>query len=148
MKQAQRSDHLTDCPRPSGIKESDTGLSAPSTWDTVADKQVMQQENPLQVARCTKIINADTENAQSVLLLLLPHVLTSLCHRYMINVKQIAKFVVALGDNVSPMDIEEGMRVGVDRSGKYQVGTPCFPGFDPVHSSFEGDFMWDSLVNC
>ncbi len=41
--------------------------------------------------------------------------------RYMINVKQIAKFVVALGDNVSPMDIEEGMRVGVERSGKYQV---------------------------
>jgi 26S proteasome regulatory subunit T1 len=39
----------------------------------------------------------------------------------MINVKQIAKFVVALGDNVSPMDIEEGMRVGVERSGKYQV---------------------------
>jgi len=41
----------------------------------------------------------------------------------MINVKQIAKFVVALGDNVSPMDIEEGMRVGVDRSGKYQAKT-------------------------
>merc|ERR1711998_502734 len=87
-----------------GIKESDTGLAPPSTWDLVADKQVMQQENPLQVARCTKIINADTENAQ-----------------YMINVKQIAKFVVALGDNVSPMDIEEGMRVGVDRSGKNQM---------------------------
>ena len=47
-----------------GIKESDTGLAPPSTWDLVADKQVMQQENPLQVARCTKIINADTENAQ------------------------------------------------------------------------------------
>lgn len=26
---------------------------------------------------------------------------------------QIAKFVVALGDKVSPTDIEEGMRVGV-----------------------------------
>jgi len=100
-----------------GIKESDTGLSAPSTWDTVADKQVMQQENPLQVARCTKIINADTENAQ-----------------YMINVKQIAKFVVALGDNVSPMDIEEGMRVGVDRSGKYQIQLPLPPKIDAAVS--------------
>merc|ERR1712188_105040 len=98
-----------------GIKESDTGLAAPSTWDLVADKQVMQQENPLQVARCTKIINADTENAQ-----------------YMINVKQIAKFVVALGDNVSPMDIEEGMRVGVDRSGKYQIQLPLPPKIDPT----------------
>lgn len=39
----------------------------------------------------------------------------------MINVKQIAKFVVGLGDKVAPTDIEEGMRVGVDRT-KYQVG--------------------------
>merc|ERR1711988_1489723 len=100
-----------------GIKESDTGLAPPSTWDLVADKQVMQQENPLQVARCTKIINADTENAQ-----------------YMINVKQIAKFVVALGDNVSPMDIEEGMRVGVDRSGKYQIQLPLPPKIDAAVS--------------
>lgn len=30
----------------------------------------------------------------------------------MINVKQIAKFVVGLGEKVSPTDIEEGMRVG------------------------------------
>merc|ERR1711988_1827073 len=100
-----------------GIKESDTGLAAPSTWDLVADKQVMQQENPLQVARCTKIINAETENAM-----------------YMINVKQIAKFVVALGDNVSPMDIEEGMRVGVDRSGKYQIQLPLPPKIDAAVS--------------
>jgi len=100
-----------------GIKESDTGLAPPSTWDLVADKQVMQQENPLQVARCTKIINADTENAM-----------------YMINVKQIAKFVVALGDNVSPMDIEEGMRVGVDRSGKYQIQLPLPPKIDAAVS--------------
>ena len=34
----------------------------------------------------------------------------------MINVKQIAKFVVGLGDRVAPADIEEGMRVGVDRN--------------------------------
>jgi 26S proteasome regulatory subunit T1 len=35
-----------------GIKESDTGLSLPSMWDLVADKQMMQEEHPLQVARC------------------------------------------------------------------------------------------------
>lgn len=82
-----------------GIKESDTGLSLPSQWDLVSDKQMMQvcglrlcgtytyielvafvstwgaavwiilattrttpttrtqEEQPLQVARCTKIIN-------------------------------------------------------------------------------------------
>lgn len=38
----------------------------------------------------------------------------------MINVKQFAKFVVDLAEAVAPTDIEEGMRVGVDRN-KYQV---------------------------
>jgi len=52
-------------------------------------------EEPLQVARCTKIINAGQDDA-----------------RYMINVKQFARFVVELGDQVAPSDIEEGMRVG------------------------------------
>lgn len=33
----------------SGIKESDTGLAAPSQWDLVSDKQMMQEEQPLQV---------------------------------------------------------------------------------------------------
>ena len=33
----------------SGIKESDTGLAAPSRWDLVSDKQAMQEEQPLQV---------------------------------------------------------------------------------------------------
>ena len=32
--------------------------------------------------------------------------------KYVINIKQIAKFVVGLGDRVAASDIEEGMRVG------------------------------------
>ncbi|KAI3524900.1 hypothetical protein L1887_03569 [Cichorium endivia] len=96
-----------------GIKESDTGLATPSQWDLVSDKQMMQEEQPLQVARCTKIINPNTEDA-----------------KYVINVKQIAKFVVGLGDKVSPTDIEEGMRVGVDRN-KYQIQIPLPPKIDP-----------------
>eukprot|EP00697_Spironema_sp_BW2_P011785 gnl/Spiro4/27632_TR13760_c0_g1_i1.p1 gnl/Spiro4/27632_TR13760_c0_g1~~gnl/Spiro4/27632_TR13760_c0_g1_i1.p1 ORF type:complete len:426 (+),score=144.16 gnl/Spiro4/27632_TR13760_c0_g1_i1:102-1379(+) len=97
-----------------GVKESDTGLAQPSQWDLVADKQMMQQEQPLQVARCTKIINPGTEEA-----------------KYVINVKQIAKFVVALGDKVAPTDIEEGMRVGVDRT-KYSIQIPLPPKIDPT----------------
>mmetsp|Transcript_28808 Transcript_28808/g.54390 ORF Transcript_28808/g.54390 Transcript_28808/m.54390 type:complete len:428 (+) Transcript_28808:135-1418(+) len=97
-----------------GIKESDTGLAHPSQWDTVSDKQAMQEEQPLQVARCTKIIDPNTDNA-----------------KYVINVKQIAKFVVGLGDRVSPTDIEEGMRVGVDRN-KYQIQIPLPPKIDPT----------------
>jgi len=97
-----------------GIKESDTGLSAPSQWDLVSDKQVMQEEQPLQVARCTKIISPGTEDA-----------------KYIINVKQIAKFVVALAEKTSPTDIEEGMRVGVDRT-KYQIHIPLPAKIDPT----------------
>jgi 26S proteasome regulatory subunit T1 len=38
-----------------GIKESDTGLCQPSQWDLVGDEQMMKEEEPLQVARVTKI---------------------------------------------------------------------------------------------
>jgi len=97
-----------------GIKESDTGLAPPSHWDLVSDKQVMQEEQPLQVARCTKIIEPNTDDT-----------------KYVINVKQIAKFVVGLGDRVAPTDIEEGMRVGVDRN-KYQIQIPLPAKIDPT----------------
>jgi len=96
-----------------GIKESDTGLSQPSQWDLNSDKQMMQEEQPLQVARCTKIIDAQSEEA-----------------KYVINVKQIAKFVVGLGEKVAPTDVEEGMRVGVDRT-KYSIQIPLPPKIDP-----------------
>ena len=32
--------------------------------------------------------------------------------QYVINIKQIAKYVVGLGERVAPTDVEEGMRVG------------------------------------
>ncbi|KAI7824211.1 proteasome 26S ATPase subunit 2-like protein [Kickxella alabastrina] len=98
-----------------GIKELDTGLAPPSLWDLPADKQMQHQEQPLQVARCTKIIGEGD------------------AAKYVINVKHIAKFVVALAQHVSPTDIEEGMRVGVDRS-KYQIKVPLPPRIDPTVS--------------
>ena len=39
-----------------GIKESDTGLAAPSQWDLVSDKQMMQEEQPLQVCILLKVV--------------------------------------------------------------------------------------------
>lgn len=75
----------------------------------------MSEEQPLQVARCTKIIQDETDSEKS---------------KYVINVKQIAKFVVNLGERVSPTDIEEGMRVGVDRQ-KYSIMLPLPPKIDP-----------------
>jgi len=81
-----------------GVRDSDMGLSPPSMWDLVADRMMMAQEQPLHVAMCTKILNPGTEDA-----------------KYVIDLKQIAKFVVGLGEKLSPTDIEESMRVGVDR---------------------------------
>merc|ERR1712159_744412 len=96
-----------------GIKESDTGLAPPSQWDLTADKQAVQEQQPLQVARCTKIINPGTDDAQ-----------------YMIRVRRNAKYVVGLGKDVAPTDIEESMRIGVDRN-KYQIQLPLPPKIDP-----------------
>ncbi|AAS51277.1 ACR050Cp [Eremothecium gossypii ATCC 10895] len=111
-----------------GVKESDTGLAPSHLWDIMGDRQKLSERHPLQVARCTKIIRSnpsadasrsgantgeDDEDA-----------------KYVINLKQIAKFVVGLGERVSPTDIEEGMRVGVDRS-KYFIELPLPPRIDP-----------------
>jgi 26S proteasome regulatory subunit T1 len=103
-----------------GIKESDTGLTPPSQWDLNADKQMMQEEQPLQVARCTKIITNPAGDDT----------------KYVINIRQIAKFVVGLGEKVSPTDIDEGMRVGVDRV-KYAIQLPLPPKIDPTVSLME-----------
>lgn len=94
-----------------GIKESATGLAPPSMWDLVADKQMLQ-EQPLQVGRCTTIIDADTAEP-----------------KYMISLEQYGRYVVDLGDKVSPTDIEEGMRVGVERQ-KYKIEIPLPPKID------------------
>ena len=96
-----------------GVKELDTGLAMPNLWDLPADKKRMGEEHPLQVARCTKIISGGEKDES----------------HYLINIKQIAKFVVGLGQRVAPTDIEEGMRVGVDRT-KYQIQIPLPPKID------------------
>lgn len=120
-----------------GIKESDTGLSPPSQWDLVADKQMMQEEHPLQVARCTKIITEDSDSPEGSDSAGSPSMSSNggklAQNKYVINVKQIAKFVVGLGERVAPTDIEEGMRVGVDRT-KYSIQIPLPPKIDPTVS--------------
>jgi len=80
---------------------------------------MIQEEAPLQVARCTKIMNPGSEDT-----------------KYVINIKQMAKFVVGLGQKVSPTDIDEGMRVGVDRV-KYAIQIPLPPKIDPTVSLME-----------
>ncbi|CEO96592.1 AAA+ ATPase domain-containing protein [Plasmodiophora brassicae] len=117
-----------------GIKESDTGLAPPSQWDLALDRQMMQEEQPLQVARCTKIINPNTEDA-----------------KYVINIRQMAKYVVGLGERLAPTDIEEGMRVGVDR-GKYQIQIPLPPKIDASVTMMQveekPDVTYDDVGGC
>ncbi|KAF9257806.1 26S proteasome subunit P45 [Marasmius fiardii PR-910] len=117
-----------------GVKESDTGLASPNLWDLAADRQRMGEEHALQVARCTKIIPVDpkaAEAARSVnpLGAVQGQKGADEQDKYVINIRQIAKFVVGLGDRVAPTDIEEGMRVGVDRN-KYQIQIPLPPKID------------------
>lgn len=95
-----------------GLKESDTGLALPSQWNLAQDKG-LSEEHPLHVAVCSKIIDAKTANP-----------------KYMITLKQIAKFVVGLGKDVAPSDIEESMRVGVERN-NYKIQLPLPPRIDP-----------------
>lgn len=129
-----------------GIKESDTGLAPRNLWDLAADRQRMSEEKTLQVARCTKIIKRDDEAAarargetggvagalgaggQQENPFRGPDARLSADEedKYVINIKQIAKFVVGLGERVAPTDIEEGMRVGVDRN-RYQIQIPLPP---------------------
>lgn len=57
------------------MKESDTGLAPANLWDLPADRRRVQEEQSLQVARCTKIIEKPQgEETQ-----------------YVINVKQYGK---------------------------------------------------------
>lgn len=99
------------------MKESDTGLASPNLWDLAADRQRMGEEHPLQVARCTKIIPKDPKLAEAARSVNAAGALQGQKgadeqDKYVINIKQIAKFVVGLGDRVAATDIEEGMRVG------------------------------------
>jgi 26S proteasome regulatory subunit T1 len=114
--EAEEKEYINKINKLIGVKESDTGLAPPSQWDLEGDKQMMKQEQPLQVARCTKIIDPGTDDT-----------------KYIIKIREFAKFVVGLGEKVSATDIEEGMRVGVDTShgGKYRIQIPLPPKIDP-----------------
>lgn len=103
-----------------GVKESDQGLLPPSQWDNQRDLQASSQFQTLDVARCTKIIDPNTPNA-----------------KYIINVKQIAKWVVNVHRTLSPTDVEEGMRIGVESGPKMQIVLPLPPRIDPTVSMMQ-----------
>lgn len=96
-----------------GLREAETGLAPPMLWNLYSDTQRSKTEKTLQVARCCKVMEGANEADD----------------RYMISVKQIAKFIVSRGKSLAREDITEGMRVGVDRM-KYQIMMPLPPKID------------------
>ena len=69
----------------------------------------------------------------------------------MIDLKQIAKFVAGLGKDVAPSDIEEGMRVGVERN-KYTIQLPLPPKIDANVNSMtveeKPDVTYNDIGGC
>ncbi|WWC73663.1 26S protease regulatory subunit 7 [Kwoniella pini CBS 10737] len=114
-----------------GVRESDTGLASANLWDVAADKQ-RQGQRPLQVARCQTIIKATNTIPEGQALN--PQDGAGAGNpegdKYVISIKQVAKFVVGLGEQVAPTDVEEGMRVGVDHT-NYKIMIPLPPKIDP-----------------
>lgn len=88
-----------------GTKEVETGLAPPSQWNLMADKQKAQMDPTLQVARVVDILEGYSEP------------------RYMISIRQMAKFIVGKSKKLEASEIQKGMRVGVDRM-KYSVVYP------------------------
>lgn len=88
-----------------GTREVETGLAPPSQWNLVADKQKMQSDPTLQVARVVDILEGYSEP------------------RYMVSIRQMAKFIVGKSKKLEAGEIQKGMRVGVDRM-KFNVILP------------------------
>ena len=95
-----------------GIRESETGLALPSNWVIEQDKQALGEDS-LMVGRITKILEKNTDHS-----------------RYIVHIRQMAKYVVDLHENLSPTDVEEGMRIGVEKK-KYKISLPLPPKIDP-----------------
>ena len=122
-----------------GIKESDTGLALPSQWNLQQDQLMLKQDPTLQVGRCTKILNAGSEDA-----------------KYIVHLKHMGKYVVGLDEKLAPTDVEEGMRVGTERAGvvgsKLQIKLPLPPKIDPTVSMMtvedKPDVTYNDLGGC
>ena len=104
-----------------GVKESETGLAPPNQWDLNMDEKNLKSTNALHVSRCTRIIDKDTPNP-----------------KYVISIRDTAKYVVKLNDKLDPEYIEEGMRVGVLMGlSKIEIQLPLPPRIDPSVSMMQ-----------
>jgi len=95
-----------------GVRESDTGLLPPSQWDLRGDQQMLTEEAPLLLGNCTKIIETTANSANTTS----GEKESKDQTKYVVKVRNMARFVVGLGEKVSPTDIEEGVYVSFETS--------------------------------
>ena len=65
----------------------------PSNWVIEQDKQGLKEDS-LMIGRITKILDPNTDHT-----------------RYIVRIRRQSKFLVELKEELSPTDVEEGMRV-------------------------------------
>ena len=94
-------------------KDSDFGLKDKNKWNLKLDKFSIEKEQALQIANCTQILSTEYNNLKVI-----------------VHIKHTGKFLVNLGDRVSPTDLNAGVRVGIDRS-KYQIQMTLPGKIDP-----------------
>lgn len=94
-------------------KEKFFGLSPMDRWNLNMDRLLIEEDQTLQIANCTQILKSDSENL-----------------KFVVHIKHTGKFLVGLGEKISPTDLNEGVRVGVDRS-KYQIQITLPTKIDP-----------------
>ena len=82
-------------------------------WNLSSDKLLVEEDQTLQIANCSQIIRTDTDNL-----------------KFVVHIKHTGKFLVNLGEKISPTDLNEGVRVGVDRN-KYQIQMTLPVKIDP-----------------
>lgn len=113
-----------------GIRESETGLSLPSNWVIEQDRKALSEDS-LMVGRLTKILK-DEERPDKM--------------KYICHIRQLAKYIVDLDPNLSPTDVEEGMRVGIEKK-RYRITLPLPPKIDPTVSLMTVDERPDVSYN-
>lgn len=133
-----------------GVVKDDEGLLPPSKWDLVGDQQLMAEEATLMVAHCQKIIETEdnVEESEDIYNPSKPKKRT----KYVVKITpNDVRYVVGLGDQVAPTDIEEGMRIGVSRTTlKIEVPLPSQVDASVSLMTVEDkpDITYDDLGGC
>ena len=119
-----------------GVTPSDTGLLPPERWDLASDVAALADESDasLVVGEVTRALPTEEAEAEGDPYALPPDddpvgapsppaPRPPRMHRYVVNVPNDAKYVVGLHETLSPVDVSEGQRVGLDRA-KLAIRTP------------------------